>query len=139
MTPTSGKESGRPEKFHLQSPSLDRNATRATLGFGGQSTDFSMGLSPTPIAHVSASPQCHPGRSDFPSPVGDHGISHTAFLMKARLKCLLTYTPNLISLLYDSWQRCRCPSYPGTVSCNGLLLPPPCAESPFAHSRCYLS
>jgi hypothetical protein len=23
-------------------------------------------------AHVSTSPPCHPGRSDFPSPVGDH-------------------------------------------------------------------
>jgi len=55
--------------------SLDRNVTRATLGFGGKSTGFSMGLNPTPIAHVSASPQCHPGRLDFPSPVGDHGIS----------------------------------------------------------------
>jgi hypothetical protein len=55
-------------------PSLDRNAARATLGFGGKSTDFSMGLSPTPIAHVSASLRCHPGRSDFPNPVGDHGI-----------------------------------------------------------------
>ena len=54
--------------------SLDRNATRATLGFGGKSTDLSMGLSPTSIVHVSASPRCHPGRSDFPSPVGDHGI-----------------------------------------------------------------
>jgi hypothetical protein len=89
-----------------------------------------MGLSPTPIVHVSASPQCHPGRSDFPSPVGDHGISHTAFLMKARLKCLLTYTPNLISLLYDSWRRCRCPSYPGTVSWDGLLSPPPWPRAP---------
>ena len=64
---------------------------------------------------------------------------HTAFLMQPKLKCLLTYTPNFISLLYDSWLRFRFPSYSGTVSRDGLLLPPPCAESPFAHSRCYLS
>ena len=52
---------------------LDRIAARTTLGFGGDSTGFPVGLSPTPIVHVSASPRCHPGRSDFPSPVGDHG------------------------------------------------------------------
>jgi hypothetical protein len=63
--------------------SLDRNATRATLGFGGKSIDFPMGLSPTPIVHVSASPRCHPGRSDFPSPVGDHGIFPNSLPHKA--------------------------------------------------------
>jgi hypothetical protein len=60
------------------------------------------------------------------------------FLKKPKLKCWLTYTPNFISLLYDSWLRLRFPSYPGTVSRDGLLSPPPCAESPFAQNRCYL-
>jgi len=41
--------------------------------------------------------------------------------------------------MYSSWLRFRFPLYSGTVSCNGLLSSPPCAESPFAHSRCYLS
>jgi len=63
---------------------------------------------------------------------------HTAFLMQPKLKCLLAYTPNFISLLYDSWHRFCFPSYPGAVSRDGLLSPPPCAESPFAPSRCYL-
>ena len=61
-----------------------------------------------------------------------------AFLMQPKLKRLLTYTPNFISLLCDSWLRFRFPTSPGAVSCDGLLPPPPCAESPFAHSRCYL-
>jgi hypothetical protein len=46
---------------------LDRNAARSTLGFGSKPTNLSVGLSPTPIARVSVSSQCHPGRSDFPS------------------------------------------------------------------------
>ncbi len=53
----------------------DRTGARAALGFGGLSTDFPVGLSPTPIAHVSPGPLFHPGQSDFPNPVGDHGIS----------------------------------------------------------------
>ena len=72
--PYSGiEESSSPGEFHPQALSLDRIAARTTLGFGGDSTGFPVGLSPTPIVHVSASPRCHPGRSDFPSPVGDHG------------------------------------------------------------------
>ena len=65
---------------------------------------------------------------------------HTAFLMQPKLKCWFTYTPNFISLLYDSWQRFHFPSYPGTVPWDGFLSPAPCAESPFfALSRRYLS
>ena len=45
------------------------------------------------IAHVSASPLCHPGRSDFPSPVGDHDFSPTAFPYPTRLKRSLAFTP----------------------------------------------
>ncbi|MDN3514460.1 MAG: KilA-N domain-containing protein, partial [Candidatus Brocadia sp.] len=37
-----------------------RNTARASLGFGGVSMDFSIGLSPTPIAHVSTSPPLIP-------------------------------------------------------------------------------
>ena len=45
------------------------------------------------IAHVSASPLCHPGRSDFPSPVGDHDCPPTAFPYPTRLKRSLAFTP----------------------------------------------
>jgi len=46
-----------------------RDATRAELGFSGSSIGFPMGLSLTPLAHVSASPQVLPfaaGRKMFP-------------------------------------------------------------------------
>lgn len=71
-----GRVLGRGRNADCSAPhrSLDRNAARATFGVGGKSTDFSVGFSPTPITHVSASPRCHPWRSDSPSPVGDHGI-----------------------------------------------------------------
>ena len=43
---------------------------------------------------VSVSPPFHPGRSDFPSPVGDHGFPQAAFPIQRKLKCRLTYTPH---------------------------------------------
>ena len=46
------------------------------------------------IIHVSAGPPCHPGRSAFPSPVGDHDYPCATFPMGWRLKCSLTCTPH---------------------------------------------
>jgi hypothetical protein len=63
-----------------------RNAARAALGFGGSSTGFPVGLSPTPLAHVSASPLCDPGRWDFPSPVLTLACSSVAFPSRVKLK-----------------------------------------------------
>ena len=70
-------EPGRPEESHLQSPSWDRNAARAGLGgeFPTRTLSVMRRVPNSTIPHVSASPPCHPGRSDFPNPVGDHGIS----------------------------------------------------------------
>jgi hypothetical protein len=94
-----------------------------------------MGLSPTPIAHVSASPQCHPGRSDFSSPVGDHGFPQTASPIQWKLKCWLTYAPHRIGLLFGSCCKFCYPPYSGTAPCDGFLPTPPCAESPFAQNQ----
>jgi hypothetical protein len=58
------------------------------------------------MTHVSASPPFHPGRSDFPSPVGDldHLIffPHRTFPITSELKCQLTYAPHVIGLSYGS-------------------------------------
>ena len=66
-------------------PCLDRNTTRAIFPLKRRRSTF-IDVSPHaattcrllplqfPI-HVSVSPHFHPGRSDFPSPVGDHSIS----------------------------------------------------------------
>ena len=90
------------------------------------------------LTHVSVSPPFHPGRSDFPSPVGDHGFPQTAFPIQRKLKCRLTYTPRRIGLLLGSRWSFDVPAYPGLVSCAGFLPTPPCAESPFACKRRYL-
>ncbi len=52
---------------------------------------FPVGRSPIPITHVSASSPFHPGRSDFPSPVGDLGFPLHAFPTPARLN----FTPDV--------------------------------------------
>ena len=82
----------------------DRIAARAALGFGGNSSGFPAGLSPTPITHVSASPPFHPGQLAFPNPVGDLDFPQRAFPMPWRLKCQLTYTPYEIGLPFSSTQ-----------------------------------
>ena len=73
--------------------SLDRNATRATLGFGGKSKDLSMGLSPIPRAQVCARLHCLPGQSDFSSKWGLVAITFSCktFHRHPKLNCLLTY------------------------------------------------
>jgi hypothetical protein len=55
----------------------DRSVARAALGGELPTRTLSVERRDpnSTIAHVSASPPFHPGRSDFPSPVGDHGIS----------------------------------------------------------------
>ncbi len=45
------------------------------------------------IAHVSVSPPFHPGRSDFPSPVGDPDSPRWAFPLIPKLKRWFAYTP----------------------------------------------
>jgi hypothetical protein len=90
------------------------------------------------LTHVSVSPPFHPGRSNFSSPVGDHGFPQAAFPMQRKLKCRLTYTPHTIGLLPGSHWSFDFPAYPGLVSCTGFPPTPPCAESPFACNRRYL-
>jgi hypothetical protein len=88
--------------------------------------------------HGSASPLCHPGRSDFPSPVGDHDFQSAAFPRrlaglsvhphappKHRFAATLD-TPVLFTHLIRLSVLNRCPNVPAM------------AESPFAPSRRYL-
>ncbi len=60
----------------------DRITARAVLS--GESTNST-------LTHVSASPPFHPGRSDFPSPVGDLDTQvlfpYGAFPVTSKLKC----------------------------------------------------
>lgn len=46
------------------------------------------------MGHVSPNLRCHPGRSDFPSPVGGHGLVHRAFLHRRRLEHWLACAPH---------------------------------------------
>jgi hypothetical protein len=49
---------GKPTFDYENKAGRDRTGGRATLGFGGLSKAFAMGLSPTPIPHVSPFPFC---------------------------------------------------------------------------------
>jgi len=74
-----------------------RRAARATLGGGFPTRTLSICAagSQFPIIHVSAQPPSHPGRSDFPSPVG--GSSHFpqgTFPCQSKLKHSFAYTPD---------------------------------------------
>jgi hypothetical protein len=87
--------------------------------------------------HVSASLRFHPGRSDFPSPVGDHSFPHEPSLITPKLKCQLTYAPCVIGLLIAR-HLMAVTSLFGSESEAVPLRCPLCAKSPFARSRCYL-
>ncbi len=117
--------------------SRDRNTARFILGFGGYSIDFPMGLSPTPMTRVSARLPCHPGRSGFPSPVGDH-----SFPMQPSPRCggLSAHPPTPRTHAVDSMLDTivSCPHSSGPVSCGGTRPVPAMPESPFAPPRCDL-
>ncbi len=72
-----------------------RSTARAAVGgeFPARTLSVVRRVPSSAIAHVSASPLCHPGRSDFPSPVGDHDFPPTAFPYPTRLKRSLAFTP----------------------------------------------
>ena len=77
------------------SQSTGRNTARAAVGgeLPVRTLSVVRRVPSSAIAHVSASPLCHPGRSDFPSPVGDHDFPPTAFPYPTRLKRSLAFTP----------------------------------------------
>ena len=54
------------------------------------------------IADVSNGPRCHPGRSDFPSPVGGLGFPLLTCTATGRLKRWRAYTPPGTALTADS-------------------------------------
>jgi len=73
---TSFVESSSPGEFHPQALSWDRNWAHSTLRRELPFVPFRAKWVPSSsLAYVSQRPPCHPGRSDFPSPVGDHSIS----------------------------------------------------------------
>jgi len=54
---------------------------------------FPMGLSLTPVTHVSASPPFHPGRSVLPSPVGDNSLSSETLPLQPETQVLAHIRP----------------------------------------------
>lgn len=92
-----------------------------------------MGLSLTPVTHVSASPLFDPGRSVFPSPVLTlaYFLGRLPIASEAQVLTHIHPTPN--GLLPNPSQY----KYSGPP-CPGLVRQPS-AQSPFAHDRRYLS
>jgi hypothetical protein len=74
-------------------PLSGRSAARAALGFGGLSTGFPVGLSPTPIAHVSASPPLIPDSRISRVRLAAMAFPLRTFPFNPKLKCSSTYAP----------------------------------------------
>jgi len=97
-----------------------------------------MGLSLTPVTHVSASPPFHPGRSVLPSPVGDNSLSSETLPLQPETQVLAHIRPwtNWFDLWLDTYWGCH--RSPALQSGRCFLCVPAVAESPFARFRCYL-
>jgi hypothetical protein len=95
-------------------------------GFQSRSFDCGVG-SQFHHSHVSQGPPCHPGRWDFPSPVGDHGCPLAALPPSLRLKCSPTYPPH--DAVY-SQARCR-----SSVIHHGPAQRPVVVSVPNRHGR----
>jgi hypothetical protein len=115
---------------------IDRSRARA-VGAGGVSAAFADGPQSGSHGHVSRGLRFHPGRSDFPSPVGGPGLSPRCLPTTAETQALARIRPWLVWFApwFDSFPpETRIPgSVPGPV--EGAS--PPSAESPFAPLRCY--
>ena len=115
-----------------------RDTTRAALGMAWLFQRF-RGTCPFSHHHSSRfrKPPSHPGRSDFPSPVGSSSFPQRTFPGLPRFKHSPAYTP---------WrQGYTSSSTPLEISTANLALSPdgapvrcpPLTESPFARRECY--
>ncbi len=98
---------------------LDRITARAAVGgeFPNHSPFRDVRRVPnSAMTHVSVSPRCHPGRSDFPSPVGDHDFPPQTFPLLSKLKRWLAYTLYTKSLSVGSASFGTSHINPGAVS-----------------------
>jgi len=96
---------------HPSAEGRDRDTARATLGqgfgcFGVSAVRARLALS---IVHVSVRPPCHPGRSHFASPVGDHDCPSAVFPASHRLKRSLAY-PHTAQVYCTVRWRCALPT-----------------------------
>lgn len=105
-------------------PWSGRNTARASLGFGGVSMDFPIGLSPTPIAHVSTSPPLIPDGRIYRVRLAATVFPENPSYNVPRLKSLPTYTPWSLYLIFSSTFYFRIiPSYDGCRNFNDHYLP----------------
>jgi hypothetical protein len=116
-----------------------RRTARAILGGGFPSRTLSVCAagSQFPMIAVSVQPSSHPGRSDFPSPVGGDSFSQCPFRTRDRFKRSLAYTRPLLRYKHRFVPRFALSVLPGFESGHGAARQPLPTESPFARSRRY--
>ena len=116
VVPTSTPTRSCPAK-NTNNGSSGRRAARATLGGGFPTRTLSICAAGShfPMVHVSAQPPSHPGRSDFPSPVGGSSqFPQGTFPCQSKLKHSSAYTPGRHGYNLDSTCERRLSPLPGS-------------------------
>jgi hypothetical protein len=114
------------------------NAARAAVGFGGCSSQFPAGPQSDFHGARFRKPPSHPGRSDFPSPVGSSGMSPEDLPRSQETQALARVRPTASGYISGSTHDDRDTVIPALRPDGEPFLRPPLTESPFAPGRYYL-
>ena len=105
------------------------------VGYGGKSVGFPKGLNPSPMITTFPQASLRSRRVGFPESGSDLGATPRSPSQEKRSLSVDPHTPHP-SLVYFQGHSIVHRPY---VLLVRLLLKPPSAQSPFTHSRCYLS
>lgn len=105
------------------------------VGYGGEPAGFPMGLSPAPMITTFPQASLRSRRVGFPESGSDLGATPRSPSQAERSLSVDPHTPHPSLVYFQGYFIVHRPC----VLLVRLLLKLPSAQSPFAHSRCYLS